>query len=272
MSHSKGDEAFVDAIPEVYERLLVPLIFESHATDLARRLAAGSPDRVLEIAAGTGALTRALAIALPDSAAIVATDLNPPMLAQASAIGTRRAVHWQVADALKLPFADQSFDAVACQFGVMFFPDRTRAYSEVHRVLRPQGRFLFNVWDRIEENEFAAVAESALEKVFPSSPPRFLSRTPHGYWDSGIIGHELAAAGFKGNMEMNTVAARSRAGSPRIPAEAYCLGTPLRNDIEARDPSRLAAATDAVAAALAQRFGREAVDGKIQARVFTVVR
>jgi SAM-dependent methyltransferase len=269
MSQSKGDQAFVDAIPEIYERLLVPLIFESYADDLARRVAVTAPASVLEIAAGTGVLTRQLALALPDSTSIVATDLNGPMLEQAKARGTRRAVRWEVADAMNLPFADGSFDSVACQFGVMFFPDKTRAYSEMRRVLRPQGRFFFNVWDRIEDNEFTAVAESALEKFFPEDPPRFMSRTPHGYCSPPLIERELRAAGFRGHVEVETVTARSRAESARLVAAAICSGTPLRNEIEACDPSKLDAAIDHVAAVLAERFGTGPIDGKIQAVVFS---
>ena len=272
MAQEKGDEAFIDSIPEIYERLLVPLIFESYAADLAKRLAAAAPGRVLEIAAGTGVLTRALDATLPDATSIVATDLNPPMLAQATAIGTRRPIDWRTADALNLPFEEGRFDAVVCQFGVMFFPDRTRAYSEVHRVLRPGGRFLFNVWDRIETNEFAQVTEAALERLFPENPPRFFSRTPHGHYDTAVVERELAAGGFSAKASIHTVAARSRAASPHIVAEACCLGSPLRNEIEARDPARLADATALVAEAIAQRFGKAAVDGKIQAHVFDVVR
>lgn len=272
MSQSKGDQAFVDAIPAIYERLVVPLIFKSFATDLAQRVARTSPANVLEIAAGTGVLTRQLAIDLPVSTSIVATDLNGPMLAQAKARGTRRAVRWEIADALNLPFPDRSFDAVACQFGVMFFPDKTRGYSEVHRVLRPGGRFFFNVWDRIDENEFTAVTESALEKFFPENPPRFFSRTPHGYCDKSVIERELAAAGFSGNVEAETVTARSRAESAQLVAEAFCSGTPLRNDIEARAPAGLSSAIGHVAAAIARRFGNGPVDGKIQALVLSVVK
>lgn len=272
MSQSKGDQAFVDAIPEIYERRVVPLIFESYAADLARRVAGTAPASVLEIAAGTGVLTRQLALALPDSTSIVATDLNGPMLAQAKARGTQRAVRWGIADALSLPFADGSFDSVTCQFGVMFFPDKTRGYSEVRRVLRPGGRFFFNVWDRIEDNEFTAVTESALEEIFPDNPPRFFSRTPHGYCNQALIERELAAAGFTGNVEVHTVTARSRAESAHIAATALCFGTPLRNEIEARAPAGLEAATDHVAAAIAQRFGTGPIDGKIQAIVFSVSR
>jgi ubiquinone/menaquinone biosynthesis C-methylase UbiE len=136
---------------------------------------------VLEIAAGTGVVTRALASVLPDSVSIVATDLNQPMLDHASAVGTKRVVKWRQADAVQLPFEDRTFDAVVCQFGVMFFSEKSRAYSEARRVLRPGGVFIFNVWDRIEENEFADTVTAALELLFPEDPPHFLARTPHGY-------------------------------------------------------------------------------------------
>ena len=227
---------------------------------------------MLEIAAGTGVLTRRLAIALPGSTSLVATDLNASMLQQAIAIGTQRPIQWQVADALQLPFADASFDAVVCQFGVMFFPDKARAYAEIRRVLQPHGKLLFNVWDRIEENEFAALTELALERLFPARPPRFLSRTPYGYYDPVSIERELAEGGFSLKPEVYTIAAQSRADSALVPAEAYCLGTPLRNEIESYSRSALGAATDCVAEAIARRFGTSSVVGKIQARVFSVAR
>lgn len=272
MSRTKGDRAFVDAIPEIYDRLLVPLIFESYATDLAARVVASSPTSVLEIAAGTGVLTRKLAASLPDNVSLVATDLNAPMLERAAGVGTQRAVQWQVADALNLPFDDERFDVVVCQFGVMFFPDKARAYSEAHRVLRRRGRFLFNVWDRIEENEFALVAESALQRLFPDNPPRFFSRTPHGYYDSATIERQLAAGGFSETVGIHPIAGRSRAQSARVVAEALCLGSPLRNEIEARNASSLDAATDCAAEAIARQFGTGPVDGKTQAIVFSVAR
>jgi ubiquinone/menaquinone biosynthesis C-methylase UbiE len=144
-----GDKNFSGAIPELYEAYLVPLIFEPYAADLATRLAARSPSRVLEVAAGTGVVTRALTRTLPASTSIVATDLNQAMLDRARAVGTAYPVEWRTADALALPFPDRSFDAVVCQFGVMFFPDKPRAYAEARRVLRPGGAFVFNVWDSL---------------------------------------------------------------------------------------------------------------------------
>ena len=264
------DKVFAGSIPKLYETHLVPLIFEPYAADLAKRLGARRLARVLEVAAGTGVVTRALAAALPESVAIVATDLNQAMLDQASVVGTRRPVEWRQADAMQLPFADGAFDAVVCQFGVMFFPDKPKAFAEARRVLRPGGVFLFNAWDRISENEFADTVTTALEGVFPKDPPRFMARTPHGYHDRRSIERDLAAGGFAAAARIDTVAARSRAASPRIPAIAYCQGTPLRNEIEARDPSRLGEATDAAAQAIARRFGQGAVDGKIQAHIVTV--
>src|SRR5271169_5386871 len=157
------DKVFAGSIPEVYDTYLVPLIFEPYARDLARRLMARCPRTVLEIAAGTGVVTRALATLLLSSVELVATDLNQPMLDRASSVGTCRPVEWRQADAMALPFADGRFDAVVCQFGAMFFPDRPRAFAQARRVLAPGGALLFSVWDRIEENEFAATVTEALE-------------------------------------------------------------------------------------------------------------
>jgi ubiquinone/menaquinone biosynthesis C-methylase UbiE len=270
MSSPAGDKVFAGSIPKLYDSYLVPLIFEPYAADLAERLKKMRLSRVLEIAAGTGVVTRALASALPGSVAIVATDLNQAMLDQAAAAGTARAVEWRQADAMQLPFEGAAFDAVVCQFGVMFFPDKPKAFAEARRVLKPGGAFVFNAWDRIEENEFADVVTTALESIFPQDPPRFMARTPHGYHDPKQIARDLAAGGFAGAPRIDTVAARSRAKSPRDPAIAYCQGTPLRNEIESRGPGRLGEATDVAAEAVARRFGQGAVDGKIQAHIVTI--
>lgn len=270
MSNPDIDKVFAGAIPKLYEEYLVPLIFEPYAADLVARVASRPLARVLEIAAGTGVVTRRLACVLPESVAIVATDLNQPMLDLASEIGTRRPVEWRQADAMQLPFEDAAFDAVVCQFGVMFFPDKSKAFSEARRVLKPGGVLIFNVWDRIEENEFAHTVSTALASLFPQDPPRFMARTPHGYHDRATIARDLKAGGFSASPHISTVAARSQASSSRVAAIAYCQGTPLRSEIEARGESRLGAATDLAAAAIAERFGPGAVDGKIQAHIVTI--
>ena len=198
------DKLFAGSIPETYDRFLVPLIFESYARDLAERLARVEPREVLETAAGTGVLTRA-ASRLPAQARIVATDLNLPMLDHAQRRSHDGRITWRQADALALPFEDQSFDVVACQFGAMFFPDKVQGYREARRVLKPGGRFLFNVWDRISENEFADVVTQALATLFPQDPPRFMARIPHGYHDVEKIRKELMAAGFKESAVKNPI-------------------------------------------------------------------
>lgn len=270
MSNSCTDKVFAGSIPKVYESYLVPLIFDSYAADLAHRVALRPASRVLEIAAGTGVVTRKLAALLPENVAIVATDLNQPMLDLASEIGTQRPVEWRQADAMQLPFEDGAFDAVVCQFGVMFFPEKSAAFSEVRRVLKTGGAFIFNVWDRIEENDFACTVTKALESVFPKDPPRCLARTPHGYYDLAVIERDLKQGGFRSAPGITTLAARSQAASPRAPAIAYCQGTPLRNEIEARDQSRLGEATDIAERAISQQFGSGPVDGKIQAHIIAI--
>jgi ubiquinone/menaquinone biosynthesis C-methylase UbiE len=267
MAMLASDKLFAGSIPENYDRYMVPLIFEAFAADLAERAASLSPGTVLEIAAGTGVVARALAPKLSPDGRYVVTDLNQPMLDYAA---SRQAadgrIEWRQADALALPFVDAAFDLVCCQFGAMFFPDRPAAYREARRVLRPGGHFLLSVWDRIEENVFADEVTNALAELFPTDPPRFLARTPHGYHDTALIRRELADAGLA-RVTIETRAELGRAASPRLPAMAYCQGTVLRTEIEARDPGGLEAATDHAAAAIAARHGSGALAAKIQAHV-----
>ena len=286
MSDASTDRAFSGSIPQLYERYLVPLIFEPYAADISARVAGRRPARVLEIAAGTGVVTRHLANDLPPETAIIATDLNQSMLDQAASIGTARAVEWRTADATQLPFDDDLFDVVVIQFGVMFVPDKPQAFAEARRVLRRGGMLLFNVWDHIEHNEFADTVTRALQTPFPHDPPRFMARVPHGYHDTSVIAQHLTAGGFHDTPMFDTITARSKADSARIPAIAYCQGTPLRNEIElrARDPvrgeeatdarvaSRLEEATTIAAKEIERRFGSGPVSAKIQAHVIAVER
>lgn len=266
-----SDKVFAGSIPQIYEHLLVPLIFAPYARDLAAQIAQVRPWRLLETAAGTGVLTRALAAQLPAESSITATDLNDPMLAQAKAALPDPRIAWRQADALALPFDDASFDVVACQFGVMFFPDRVKGYAEARRVLAPGGRLFFNVWDRLEDNEFADVVTQALAEVFPDDPPRFMARTPHGYHDQGLIRSDLERAGFV-DIAIEAVDHVSRAPSPREPAVAYCQGTPWRSEIEARGAPGLEAATDKAEEALKLRFGGGPIEGRIRALVVSAAR
>src|ERR1700730_2858351 len=265
---TKVDTVFSGSIASIYDKYLGPLIFEPYAQDLADRLSALHAERVLERAGGTAIVTRALLRSLSPSANIVATDLNQPMLDHAAERVSSSRVSWQKADAQALPFPDATFDAVVCQFGVMFFPDKQKAYREARRVLKAGGHFIFNVWDRLENNEFADIVTTAVSEMFPDDPPRFLARTPHGYHDKQAVIAEVQSAGFV-NIAAETLTRRSVAPTCRDPAIGFCQGTPLRNEIEVRDADRLAEATEVAASKISARFGNGPVDGMIQAHVVT---
>ena len=251
---------------EFYESTLVPLIFRPYARDLAERTSGFAPSSVLEVACGTGVVTRALAEVLPEECAIVATDLNDAMVAHGQQVGTTRPVTWRQADVMALPYPDESFDVVVCQFSVMFFPDRVAAYREVHRVLRPGGAFLFNVWNSIEQNEFADVVTTAVGTLYPDDPPLFLARTPYGHGSPTEIEADVREAGFETCVLMQRDEVSVAANSD-LPAVAYCQGTPLRNEILAREPGGLDRATAVASEALRSRFG----DGQIEGRISGVV-
>jgi SAM-dependent methyltransferase len=193
------------------------------------------------------------------------------MLDHASSQLSAQRVTWRAADTQELPFSDNEFDAVVCQFGVMFFPDKPRAFAEAYRVLKPGGRLVFSVWDRIEENEFADVVVKSVAALLPDDPPLFLARTPHGHHDTAALEAQLRAVGFE-PISSETVACESAAPSALSVAIGYCQGTPMRNEIEAHGAGRLAEATDVAANAIANRFGSGPVRGKITARVVTAVR
>jgi ubiquinone/menaquinone biosynthesis C-methylase UbiE len=194
---SNNDAVFNGSIPEIYDEYLVPMIFEEYADDLADRVVSAEPASVLELAAGSGVVTRAVAPRLAVNARYSVSDLNPGMLERANSVQPPDdRIEWRQADALDLPFDDDLFDVVACQFSVMFFPDKVAGYSEARRVLKPDGTFVFNVWDEIESNVFSDLVTQGAAEVFPDDPPMFLARTPHGYHDVGQIRADLVAAGF----------------------------------------------------------------------------
>jgi ubiquinone/menaquinone biosynthesis C-methylase UbiE len=269
-SKQQSDSSFTDDVAKLYEATLVPLIFEPYAEDLAARARALEPNAVLEIACGTGVVTRALATTLPAGCEIIATDLNNAMVTHAESVGTSRTVVWRQADAMALPHDDASFDVVVCQFGAMFFPDRVAAYREIRRVLRPGGTFLFNIWNDIEHNEFAAVVTDAVSARYPEDPPVFLARTPHGHGSPAEIEADARAAGFKKChlVQLDNISAAETAD---VPAIAYCQGTPLRNEIEAREPAGLQAATVVATEAIRARYGDGPIEGRISAVVVTAI-
>ena len=253
--------AWVGSMPETYERCLAAPVFWPFAAELAGRVAAGRPGRVLELAAGTGVLTRELLAALP-GCELTATDLNPAMVDWGRRLAP--AATWQPADAMTLPYGPGRFDAVACQFGVMFFPDKPAAFAEARRVLTPEGRLVVNTWAELARHDFDAAVVAALEARFPGDPPRFLSTIPHGYADVDAVVADVEAGGFR-CLAAETVTLEGRTDSITDVATGFCTGTPLRAQIEARGD--LSATAAAVAEAMRARFGSGPVSGCMTAHV-----
>jgi ubiquinone/menaquinone biosynthesis C-methylase UbiE len=262
-----SNAVFSGSIPEFYDTYMVPLIFEPYARGVAVHVASLAPMSVLETAAGSGVVPRALAHHLHPDARYVVTDLSQAMLDYAASRQTPdKRIEWRQADALNLPFEDQSFDVVICQFGAMFFPDRSRGYAEARRVLRDGGRYILSVWDSIENNDFPKLVAYTVATLFPDDPPDFIQRIPHGYSDTDQILADLKRAGFA-EVDIVSIDEESRSPSARQVAVAFCQGTPLRNEIEGRDVSSLPRVTDTVAAALEARYGTGPVTGRIRAHV-----
>ncbi|MCF2533406.1 class I SAM-dependent methyltransferase [Yinghuangia soli] len=257
-----ADQAWFESMPAAYEQYLVPVVFRPFAEDLSARAAALHPEKVLELAAGTGVLTSRLLAAAP-SAAVTATDLNEAMVA----LGSARApgAVWRQADAQRLPFPDQGFDLVVCQFGVMFFPDRIEAFTEVRRVLAPGGRFLFNTWGPLETHAFEAALQAGLERAFPVDPPRFFPTVPHGYSDPAVVAADLAAAGFTVE-DAQELTLQGRAVSTADLATGYLTGTPVRKAVEERGGGPAVRAT--VIEEMTARLGPGPVTAPMTAYVF----
>jgi SAM-dependent methyltransferase len=263
---AQSDTVFAGSIPQFYDQKLGNLLFAPYGADIATRLKSLASGRLLEIAAGTGIVTRQLATHLPHAVEIVATDLNQPMLDYAASQPGLGRVKWQPADAQALPFPDESFDVIVCQFGAMFFPDRVKAYREARRVLKPGGRFLFNVWDRLETSPVMAVAVEALARRYPQQKSWFLDRTPCGYHDRMVISADVKAAGFTA-VQISTVKLNGKLSTAFDAAVGLCQGTPMRAEIEALDKDGLDAATQAAAEVIAVKCGKGPTDTPLQAVV-----
>jgi SAM-dependent methyltransferase len=249
-------------MPAAYEQYLVPVVFRPFAEDLSERVAALHPGRVLELAAGTGAVTSALLAAAP-AAEVTATDLNEAMVA----FGSSRVpgAVWRQADAQRLPFPDGGFDVAVCQFGVMFFPDRVEAFAEVRRVLAPSGRFLFSTWGPLETHSFEVALQAGLERAIPVDPPRFFPTVPHGYADPAVVAADLAAAGFAVE-DAQELTLQGTARSTVDLAVGYLTGTPVRVAVEERGDEAAVRAT--VIEEMTARLGPGPVTATMTAYVF----
>lgn len=248
-------DVFKHSTPELYDRYMAPLLFEPFARVVADRVAAQQPARILETAAGTGVLTRLAADAAPN-AEVVATDINPGVVAFAANRFDTSRVSVQQANAQELPFDDASFDLVLCQFGVMFFPDKVMAHREARRVLRDGGSYLVVTFADLVDNPVPKAADEAVAALFPDDPPRYMERGPFSYTDANVVEADLRSSGFV-NVEIDTTTLITRVNA-RDAAAGMVLGSPFRAEIERRDPASLERAVDAVTAALQPLDGQDA--------------
>ncbi len=247
--------AFAGSVPKTYHAHLVPLIFEDYARDLVARLGPCGGQRILELACGTGVVTREIARAMPSDATLIATDINEAMIEVARPyVGADARVKFQKVDACELPFADASFDAIVCQYGVMFFPDRVKAMREARRVLVPGGRYLFNVWDSLEHNPIPRAVHETVAAIFPENPPMFLAKMPYGWSDRGEIERVVRAGGFA-NCTIETVGFPCVAPTAEDAARGFIEGTPLLAGLAERGVKDPVEQRRAATKVLAEKFG-----------------
>ena len=263
-----ANAAFVGSIPTVYHRVLGPMWFQPYAADLASRLHADKGAKVLEIAAGTGILTEELLKAMPVGAKLVATDLNPPMLELAQA-RIRGNIEWRVADAMHLPFSGESFDAVACQFGVMFFPDKAEGYREVLRVLKPGGRFIFNAWRSLEENAVVGMIARIVAEQFPKGAPIFIE-VPYSYHIRDKIASDLRAGGIE-IFDIEEVSIHTGTYWAEQIAIGITQGMPLANQFEEHGIDGRSVAFE-IERGLIKEFGSDRIPMDLKAWVIQVLR
>jgi SAM-dependent methyltransferase len=264
----RKDAKFNGTIPEMYDRCLGPLLFEPFGIDLARRVGALQPHNVLEVAAGTGIVTRHLVKALSRGSRLSVTDLNDPMIDHAHGqLGEDSRVSWRQADAMELPFDDGEFDTVVCQFGIMFFPDKPRGMREFHRVLATGGNLLLSVWDSIDRNPPGAIIHTALAEIFPEDPPDFY-RVPFSMCDVNALRVLAGEAGFR-NVKIETLVLEGTSPSAGEAAKGLVGGNPVINAIRERAPELIEAVEARTRERLADRFGSGELRVPLSAHVLT---
>ena len=263
--------AFVGKIPEQYDRYLAPVFFEPYADDLVARLPVQDDMRVLEVACGTGIVTRRLLARLGGRGTVVATDLNEAMFAHArTRLPAAGHAQYRTADGTSLPFESRSFDAVVCQFGLMFFPDKAAGAREALRVLKPGGVYLVNVWDAIERNPVARITHETVGGFFPGNPPRFYA-VPFSYHDAGVLEALLREAGFS-DVRCDRVAKQGTSPTAADAATGLIEGNPIYGEIMQRRPEALAEIKAALATNLARELGDRPMRTPLSALVATARR
>ncbi len=257
---------FAGSVPTNYEKYLGSMLFEPYAVDIVDRLNKTELRSILEIACGTGRVTKHLVNALPADGTLTATDLNPDMIAVAQKMISDPRIIWQPANAQELPFEDCSFDAVVCQYGVMFFPDKPKAFAEAYRVLNPGGQYLFNCWSSLERNPAPAIVHRKLIEEFGDAAPRFLEVAPYSFYDHDVIHKLMTDAGFQ-NVTLHDVALDSHYESTDTVVKGFLDGTPIYGFLQGQDPDRIARVRENIRKELVETIGEESDVVKLHAVV-----
>ena len=257
--------SFAGSVPKNYETYLGPLFFEPYAINLVEHIRNTTLSNVLEIACGTGRVTKHLAAKLSRNTSLLATDLNEDMLKIARRIVTSKNIKWQVADAHELPFGEDTFDLVICQYGVMFFQDKPKALKEINKVLKKGGRFIFNTWNELQYNALSRMAQTVLDEIYPDDPPRFLEKGPYSFYNQDQIKQILAEAGFS-NISIELVSKTGLAATPEDAVNGILDGTPNFGYMAERDipPS---VAKEKLIALLTDHYGSKNLQLPMQAFV-----
>lgn len=256
--------SFGGSIPEKYDKYLTPLFFEPYADDLISRIKGREYDSILELACGTGRVTMNLRREFPGSK-LTATDINPDMLSVARKNVTHPNVVWDTVDMQEIPFDDSSYDLIVCQFGVMFVPDKVKAFKEIYRVLKPGGRFVFNVWESFQRNLVSYHTDQVINSFFGEDPVMFI-QIPFSYHNKTEIGNHLQNGGFSDfsfdhvKREMD----RINAGDASI---GLIEGNPSINAINERKPELLDEIRMRLKATLAENFGDNPMKYSLEAIV-----
>ncbi|MBS1935777.1 MAG: class I SAM-dependent methyltransferase, partial [Bacteroidetes bacterium] len=257
--------AFAGTIPQNYDTYMGPMLFEPYAIDIAERFKnIPARNKVLEIACGTGRVTKHLYLSLPEDANFVATDLNKDMIEIAKQRNVSTDIDWQVADAQALPFADESFDVVVCQFGYMFMQNKEKAFAESYRVLKPGGMLLFNCWDSLANNDMFNIANNVVANFFPDNPPVFFN-IPFSFYDTELMNSLLEKTGFK-NITIELVQKES-VSTPENAAKGMVEGSPIFVFINEHAPSLLNDIRNTVEKEIGEKYGTNPLTAPMQAWV-----
>jgi len=260
----KQHAAFAGTIPAFYEKYLGPFLFEPYALDIVSRMENKKYSNILELACGTGRVTAHLSRSLAHDQ-LIATDLNKDMIEVAKQNVTDKNIQWQVADALELPFKNNSFDAVVCQFGIMFFPDKLKGLQEAYRVLRPGGKLLFNTWDKVENVPAIHEGRKIVESFFENDPPGFY-KTPFSMFDKDELENLMKSAGFK-NVSATLVKKEGVSSGAADLTKGIVEGNPIYLAIIEKDPSLIKPIEEKVEKVLAEKFGDKPLKSSLAAWV-----